>query len=163
MYRELVLDLYQERVTSNPQLLQWLLFRSYLWLDRSLQASLQANGYPVLSRAESQVMLLISAGVRKQIDIAKALGLTRQAINQTLNQLIERKLIETVTDPDDKRSKVISFAKEVDAIRHDANRAIVAIEEELVERIGRKTVMSLREALSRDWGEIAIFDPIPQP
>ncbi|MEP1142420.1 MAG: MarR family transcriptional regulator [Henriciella sp.] len=142
---------------STP-ILSFLLLRAFFWSDRSLQASLEARGWPPLSRAESQVMLLVSAGITRPSKVAKQLGVTRQAINLTLNLLRERQLIEIIPDPDDKRCKRIIFPEGGTDIRNEALEILVKIERELIDRIGRKTVLDLREALDRNWGEIAVFD-----
>lgn len=139
-------------------LLMWSMLRGFIWLDRCLQANVEARGWPALSRAESQVMLLASAGITRQVEISKALGLTRQAINQTMKQLKARGLIDILPDPEDGRCKIIAFAEEGADMRADAAQVIALMEQELVDRIGVKTVNALHEALERNWGDIPIFD-----
>lgn len=133
------------------------MLRGFIWLDRCLQENLEPLGWPPLSRPESQIMLLASAGITRQVDISKALGLTRQAINQTLKQLKARGLIDILPDPDDGRCKIVAFAKGGAQMRVDALKIIAAMEVELADRIGRKTVVSLREAIDRDWGDIPVL------
>jgi DNA-binding MarR family transcriptional regulator len=146
-----------DRQSALP-LLMWSLLRSFIWLDKCLQANLEVQGWPAISRAESQVMLLASAGITRQIEISKALGLTRQAINQTMKLLKERRLIDILPDPEDRRCKVIAFAAEGAQMRADALKIIELMELELTDRIGRKTLQEMRDALDRNWGDIPIFD-----
>lgn len=146
------------KLDASTPILSFLLLRAFFWSDRSLQASLEARGWPPLSRAESQVMLLVSAGITRPSKVAKQLGVTRQAINLTLNLLLERKLIDIIPDPDDKRCKRIIFPEGGQDMRSEALEILAKIEQELIDRIGRKTVLDLREALDRNWGSIAVFD-----
>lgn len=141
---------------SSP-LFMWTMLRGFIWLDRCLQDNLAPMGWPTLSRTESQIMLLASAGITRQVEISKALGLTRQAINQSLGLLKERGLIDIHPDPADGRCKIITFAEEGRQMRQDALRVIEQMENELADRIGRKTLTSLRDGLERNWGEVPIF------
>lgn len=103
-------------------------------------------------------MLLASAGITRQVEISKALGLSRQAINQTMKQLKSRGLIDIHPDPEDGRCKVVAFAEQGSGMRADALEIIGLMERELIDRIGVKTVNSMREALERNWGDIPIFE-----
>lgn len=146
-----------EELPASP-LLMWTMLRGFIWLDRCLQENLEARGWPTLSRAESQIMVLASAGITRQVEISKALGLTRQAINQTLGLLKEKGLIDLLPDPDDGRCKIIVFAKDGRQIREDALDVIDLMEAELAKRIGRKTLSALKDGLERNWGGVPIFE-----
>lgn len=147
-----------EQRYPRGSLLMWSMLRSFIWLDRCLQANVEARGWPALSRPESQIMLLASAGITRQVEISKALGLSRQAINQTMKQLKARGLIDILPDPEDGRCKVVAFAEEGAGMRADALEVMELMEQELVDRIGVKTVNAMYEALERNWGEIPVFE-----
>lgn len=138
-------------------LLMWSMLRGFIWLDRCLQANMAEHGWGPLSRPESQLMLLVAAGITRPVEISKALGLTRQAINQTVVSLKKRGLIDIIPDPEDRRCKIIAFAPDGALMRADALEVISQMEEELADRIGRKTLDSVHEALGRNWGEVPIF------
>ena len=146
-------------VTSGP-LLMWEFLRAFIWLDRGLQQNMEARGWSPLSRTESQVMLLASVGIVRPIEIARNLGLTRQAINQTLSQLVERKLVELKDDPCDKRCKIVSFAREGEAMRRDAAKVLRALENELARRGGRKELVCLQQMEGWDWDGPPVFDKL---
>ncbi|GGB64755.1 MarR family winged helix-turn-helix transcriptional regulator [Henriciella pelagia] len=147
-----------EQRYPRGSLLMWSMLRGFIWMERCLQANVEARGWAPLSRAESQVMLLTSAGITRQVEISKALGFSRQAINQTMKQLKARGLIDILPDPEDGRCKVIAFAEEGAGMRADALEIMELMEQELVDRIGVKTVDAMYEALERNWGDIPIFD-----
>ena len=137
----------------------WALLRSFIWLDRCLQENMTARGWNSLSRTESQMMILVAAGITRPIEISKALDLSRQAINQTTKNLVERGLIQVVPDPDDRRCKVLTFAPTGEAMRKDARATMELMDRELVARLGEKTMGALYEAIDRDWGDTPVFDP----
>jgi len=147
---------------AEPQLqdplLMWEFLRAFIWLDKGLQQNMEARGWPPLSRTESQVMLLVSVGVVRPIEVARNLGLTRQAINQTLSQLVDKKLVELDDDPCDKRCKIVRFAREGNAVRRDAVSILRRLEGELARRGGRKTLEMLYSMEDWNWDAPPVFD-----
>ncbi len=141
-------------------LLMWSILRSFIWLDRCLQTNMHARGWPAITRSESQLMLLASAGIVRPVEISKALGLSRQAVNQTLKLLTEKNLIELRTDPEDKRCKIIGFAKAGEDMRADARKIISQMEQELAKTLSPAVLTALRTAVDQDWGDIPVF---PKP
>ncbi len=135
---------------SRP-LLMWQFLRAFIWLDRGLQQNLEARGWPSVSRTESQVLLLVAVGIDRPIDISRNLGLTRQAINQTLNQLTGRGLLRLDDDPSDGRCKIVRFASEGEDMRADALTILSELEAELAGRGGPGVIRQMRRMDEWDW------------
>lgn len=133
------------------------MLNSLIWMDRCLQQNLVKRGWDRLSRPESQVMLLVSSGVHRPIDIARALGASRQAINQTLKLLVQRDLLELVPDPEDGRCKIVQFTDTDGGMRREALDVIDQIEIELAKRLGKHSFELTKQTIGRDWGEVPIF------
>ena len=133
------------------------MLNSLIWMDRCLQQNLIERGWARLSRPESQVMLLVSSGICRPIDIARALGSSRQAINQTLKLLVQRDLLELVPDPEDGRCKIVRFTDKDGGMRREALDVIDRIETELARRLGKRSFELTKQTISRDWGEVPIF------
>src|SRR5207237_5334764 len=93
------------------------LLKGWDWFDNSLQNVLRANGYPPLNKSQSMMILYISAGVHRPIEIARKMRLSRQAIRHVANQLAELGLIESLDDRNDKRSRRLQFTANSDALR----------------------------------------------
>lgn len=140
---------------TGPQapLLMWSLLRSFIWLDRALQKNMAARGWPPLSRAESQIMLLASADITRPTEISRALGLSRQAINQTIKQLVTAGLVELAEDPQDRRCKIVRFAADGLAMRRDALDVLARLDNYLANTLGTAPLAQLRTAIDTDWGE----------
>lgn len=144
--------------SSPPPMLIWLLLKNFIWMDQALQDNRVERGGLKLTRAESQLMLMISIGTKRPIEVAKALGVSRQALNVTINLLKDRELVELKPDPDDKRCKIIDFADAGQATRDNAQEILIRLEREIVRRIGKKFVDNLYAGLGADWGGIPLFD-----
>jgi DNA-binding MarR family transcriptional regulator len=127
-------------------------WQAFVWFDESLQNYLRKQGWPEVTRPQSLVMNNVVIGVRRPADIARNLGVSRQAIHATLRQMIDVGILELVDDPEDRRSKIIAIGHTGAQMREAAKEAMHVISAELERRIGRETVKVLRDALAADWG-----------
>lgn len=134
------------------------LLQGYEWFDEGLQTALSARGWPSLTRPESMVMHHVILGIVRPADIARSLGLTRQAVHSTIAQIVEKGVFELQPDPDDGRIRIVTLTETGKAMRADAQRIVTWLAQRLGERIGRKRLANLIDAFSQDWGE-----PPPYP
>ncbi len=142
--------------TDNKDFLIGTLAYALYWMDESLQASLEAAGWPRMNRTRSMIMLSVTVGVNRPTALAKSLGVSRQAVHQLLRDMGEEGLVELVPDSKDRRAKIVQFSPGADAIRAAAENAVAAIEERLAERIGKQTLKQLKQGLNKDWGPIVV-------
>lgn len=133
------------------------LLQGFEWVDEGLQRSLQARGWPTLTRPESMVMIHVIQDMLRPSEIARSLGLTRQAVHRTIGQICEKGLFELLPDPDDGRGTIIVLTPQGEAMRRDAQHIVKQIHAELDRRIGKRTMQQLFSALAMDWGPIAAF------
>jgi DNA-binding MarR family transcriptional regulator len=129
------------------------LLEGFEWFDESLQRSLQAAGWPALTRPESMVIAHVQLDLVRPADIARRLRLTRQAVHSTIAGLVERGLFALEPDPHDGRIKMVTLTAMGEAIKVDAMRAVNDITRELEARIGAERISALAEAFAADWGE----------
>ena len=146
-----------EASEKRPALMSGLL-RGFRWLDHALQENLAARGWAPLSGTESEIMFLVGAGIDRPSEIARQLGISRQAIHKATRTLIERKLVALEDDSSDGRGKVIVFSAEGAAERRDALEIVQQLERELEARIGKRLLEACASALRRDWGDPPILE-----
>src|SRR3546814_21180959 len=82
----------RRRMRTNQLIIA--LFQRFCWLDEGLQARLHDRGWPDISRPQSMVMTNIVSGIVRPSDIARNLGVSRQAIHNTINQMVKLGLVE---------------------------------------------------------------------
>ncbi len=128
-------------------------WQAFVWFDEGLQSYLRSRGWPEVTRPQSMVMTNVVIGVRRPSDIARNLGVSRQAIHTTIRQMIELQMLELVDDPEDGRSKIVEIAGAGARMREHAKEAMLLMTRELETRIGRSKVRALMEALAADWGQ----------
>lgn len=129
------------------------LFQRFCWLDEGLQARLGALGWPDVSRPQSMIMVNIVAGIIRPSDIARAMGLSRQAIHNTINQMIKLGMVELSTDPEDRRHMIVSLTETGLNMRHDAQQSMDALGDQLASRLGPDRLKALIDILEEDWGD----------
>lgn len=130
-----------------------LLLDGFRWIDHGLVESLNVTLGLELTSAQSLLFAdLPLAGVR-QSDLARSLGVSRQAVNELVRGLERQQLVEVVADPADGRSKLVRpTARGRESIRM-ALQTFTELENELRSRIGDRSVDQLRRALSAGWGD----------
>ena len=129
-----------------------LLFERFSWLDEGLQTRLHDHGWPDVSRAQSMVMVSIVSGTTRPADVARRLGVSRQAVHGTIAQLVEKGIVTLEDDPADRRHKRLAVTEFGQRMRDDARQSVTALAELLAERIGRARLDALLDALLADWG-----------
>lgn len=143
----------------NPEdLLLINLLNGFYWFDEGLQNFLRARGWPVVTRPQSMVMASIVSGVVYPSDIARRLGISRQAIHNTLKSMIDLGMIDLVDDPDNGRVKIVKLTRTGEAMRLDAQEAMRILRETLTQRIGKRQLNLAAEILALDWGAPPTFE-----
>jgi DNA-binding MarR family transcriptional regulator len=133
------------------------LLQGFYWFDEGLQNYLQARGWPAVTRPQSMVMANVVLGVRRPSDIARNMGVSRQAIHATINQMIALGMVALVDDPSNRRVKVVAPTKLGETMRIDAQRAMVVMGEELSRRVGKAQLLKAAHLLHEDWGAPLTF------
>jgi DNA-binding MarR family transcriptional regulator len=131
------------------------LLHAYYWADESLQNLLRSSGWPTLSPSQSMIMVNVSDGVTRPAELARRLGVSRQAIQQTLAEMEKMGLLDLRRDPDDARAKIVQFSPKGASIQRAAQESIRTIDAELARRLGREDFRKFRETLlEKDWGPV---------
>jgi DNA-binding MarR family transcriptional regulator len=128
------------------------LLQAFIWFDDGLQAYLQARGWNEVTRSQSMVMANVVVGMNKPSDIARNLGISRQAVHTTIAQMVELGMLAIEDDPNDRRGKLVVVSDKGREMGRDADAAMAAMTAELRHRIGSKNVDNLIRAFGADWG-----------
>ena len=137
------------------------LFQRFCWLDEGLQARLHDHGWPDVNRPQSMIMTNIVSGVVRPSDIARNLGVSRQAIHSTINQMVKLGMVRLDVDPDDRRHMIVSLTDLGARMRKDAQRSMDALTAQIADRLGQDRFDALLAALDADWGDNIARAPAP--
>lgn len=136
-----------------------LLLERFRWFDGRLRASLTAAGWPELTYSQSLVFAYLDSEGTRPSELARRIGVTRQAVHQTVADLEALGLVRVEPDPSHGRAKIVALT---DAGRDNVRAALGAfakIEADLARRIGSEEVASLRSTLEADWGPVEASPP----
>jgi len=139
-------------VSDNANLSRLLLDR-FRWFDQGLLSSLNDRLGLELTSAQSLLFADLPVAGAHQADLARRLGVSRQAVNDLVRGLEHQGLVEVVPDPDDGRSKLVRPTSEGQKSIRVALQTFEGLENELRSRIGDRSVDQLRLALSAEWGD----------
>jgi DNA-binding MarR family transcriptional regulator len=136
-----------------PASLLPLTLNAFYWVDDSLQNLLKKNGWPGITRLQSQVLTCLGDGLLRTADIARHMGVSRQVVSRSVKELVDMGFLELVVDPEDKRANVITPTAQGKRIIICAAESLAKIEEALEARIGTRNLQKLRSILEMPRGE----------
>lgn len=128
------------------------LMRAFYWFDEGLQSALKARGWRSISRSQSITLANIALGICRPAEIARNLGVSRQAVSNMLQDMVEQGLVTIEPDPTDRRASVVNFSETSTRLRADALEILAELEAAVAERVGKESLKTMRDALGRDWG-----------
>jgi DNA-binding MarR family transcriptional regulator len=134
------------------------LLQGFYWFDEGLQNYLRARGWPDVTRPQSMVMANVVMGVTRPSDIARRLGVSRQAIHVTIKSMIALGVLELVDEPTNRSTKVVTLTRVGEAMRADARFVMSSMVNELARRLGKRSVQQTATALGADWGPPLTFE-----
>jgi len=129
-----------------------LLLRAFRWFDQGLIAHMHAAGWPAIRRSHSLVFAHLDRGGTRISELARRIGISRQAAQETVSELVGMGLVELVPDPSNRSARLVMVTHAGANSVKAARRAYVGMERELERRIGARSYAALRKALGRDWG-----------
>ena len=138
------------KILTQPLMVNML--RAVYWYDEALQASLAAAGWPPVTRTQSLLFANISMGETRPARLARNMGMTRQSMSELINGIVERGLLMTKPDPEDRRAQVVVFQPKGREMAKSAGEALDFVDQVLAERIGGEHFDAMRSALDMPWG-----------
>ena len=127
----------------------WRLWQAaQVWKIRFTEGML-AEGYAWYAEARSSVVPYIGPDGIRQSDLVRRMGLTKQAVQQLVDDLVKAGIVERSPDPSDRRGKIVRFTSAGIAAQRDADKIKVMIETEMRETLGAEDFDRLYALLRR--------------
>jgi DNA-binding MarR family transcriptional regulator len=137
----------------EPVNLARLLLDRFRWFDQALLFTLHDRLGVKLTSAQSLLFADLGVEGARQSDLARRLGVSRQAVNELVHGLVQQGFVEVLPDPDSRRSKLVRPTTQGRESIKVALQTFAQLEKELRSRIGDRRVDQLRLALDTDWGD----------
>jgi DNA-binding MarR family transcriptional regulator len=115
--------------------------------ERAITEVNREAGAPVLRPSHTNLFPHLDFEGVRLTELARRLGVTKQAVGQLVAELEEMGVVEYKPDPDDGRAKRVRFsARGLEAVRHGLG-VLRRLEDELQRKIGKAKMGALRDAL----------------
>lgn len=138
-----------ENAAEEP--LAKLLWRAHHWFRIAVTTGLAARPGAV-SPAHATLLSQLDPDGMPMSDLARLLGVTSSATHQMVHQLADLGFLEVVPNPRSARSKLVVLTPAGLQRRGQALELLAQLENELGQRIGKRRLTALRDALEQDWG-----------
>lgn len=129
-----------------------LLVRAFRWFEDGLASDPDTAHLPRLTGTQFMTLVSLDDDGTSIAELARRVGVTRQAMHQQIGEMEKASLVELVGSPTDRRVKLVKLSLLGRTLDQKAAAAIDALERELAERIGKTAVSDLRATLAADWG-----------
>ncbi|MBL4799529.1 MAG: winged helix-turn-helix transcriptional regulator [Oleispira sp.] len=116
-------------------------------LDSKMQMKRKGTLWEDVRPSDAKLFLLTARHQRSIADLAKALGISRQAAHKSVKRLLDRDVVELRQFPGNNRDKIVVITDAGNTARIMVAKSLGAIESEIEERIGKKRLEEFRQTL----------------
>jgi DNA-binding MarR family transcriptional regulator len=134
------------------------LLKYFYWIELGIRSYLRSRNNLEFSRAEGLVIASILLGYSRPSDISRQLGVSRQAIHVTIQQMKKKGIVALSPDPDDGRIKQVVLTNLAKKMNDDGIVAMNLLWKELGKRLGHTYLSRAAKVLRTDWGPPVLFD-----
>ena len=138
--------------TPMPPLIDhigWRLWQAAQEWKMRFDDAMVAGGYPVFREARSRVLAVLDFGGTPQGLLAERLGMSKQAVQQLVDQLVDDGFVARHPDPHDGRGRVVTYTALGAQLMTDANRVKRRIDRRYRKTLGEGGFAALESALIR--------------
>ena len=115
--------------------------------ERAISRVNERAASPPLRAAHTTLLPHLNAEGVRGADLAKKLGVTKQAVSQLVTELEEWGVVEQIADPQDGRAKLVRFTKKGEQASLHGLAVLGELETELADKIGKRRMQELHTAL----------------
>jgi len=130
--------------------LKALLLEKFEWYEKKLLDELSKQGGPLLTTAQSRTLAVLKGGSCSIADIARRLGVSRQAAHKTVARLIDLGWL-TLKQSEKKNEKIVEFTPHGQEMRKITGKSMAKIEQQLAKKLGDQNFSQLVALLNTDW------------
>jgi DNA-binding MarR family transcriptional regulator len=143
-----------------PDHIGWTLWRATLAWRKDFVAAMAAAGHGWFAQARGNILVHIGPSGIRQGDLAEKASLTKQAVQQFVDELVKDGIVMRTQDESDARARLVRLTPAGEAAMRDADRIKVQIETRWRDLLGDAGFATLDSALRQ---VIALSDPTALP
>jgi DNA-binding MarR family transcriptional regulator len=140
-------DLPALEIQKRASVGQLLLKCARLFNERAIERVNSRAGAPMLRPSHTNLFPHLDFQGTRLTELAKKLGVSKQAVGQTVAELEAFGVVESITDPADARAKLVRFTPKGAESIADGLRVLGTIEQELTSEVGTDQMAALHTSL----------------
>ena len=143
-----------------PDHIGWTLWRATTTWRKAFVAAMAAAGHDWFAQARGNILVHIGPDGIRQGDLAERASLTKQAVQQFVDELVKDGIVMRTPDDRDARARLVRLTPKGEAAMQDADRIKLEIETRWRNLLGDAGFAQLDHALRQ---VIAMSDPTALP
>ncbi len=132
-----------------PDHIGWTLWRATLAWRKDFVAGMVAAGHAWFAQARGNIVVYIGPDGIRQTDLVGKASLTKQAVQQFVDELVDDGIVTRTRDDKDARARWVRLTPAGEAAMRDADRIKSEIEARWRDRLGAEAFSSLEASLRR--------------
>ena len=132
-----------------PDHIGWTLWRATLAWRKDFVAAMAAAGHDWFAQARGNLLVHVGPDGIRQGDLAEKAGLTKQAVQQFVDELVKDGIVMRAPDRTDARARRVCLTPLGEAAMRDADRIKLEIETRWRHQLGDEAFTSLETILRR--------------
>jgi DNA-binding MarR family transcriptional regulator len=133
----------------------WRIWRLARAWKAEFDAAMAARGHHWFAEARSNLLPHLDRDGTAQSVLQSRMGLTKQAVQQFVDELVADGILQRRTNPDDRRGKMLSFTRKGQRVLADANIVKVEIQSRYCAQLGEARFAAFMAALKVLEGDAA--------
>lgn len=125
------------------------------WIERTILAQLPGLGFTGITAPHLRLFSNLACGVTSASDVARAMGITRQAVNKTVKEMEAEGYLTLAPDPERRNAKNIVMTARGGALAIAARELLAEAEAQLAGKVGDAAYRQFAQVLRADWGATA--------
>jgi DNA-binding MarR family transcriptional regulator len=135
---------------KTPNLKQLLLARSD-WFAEEIMKGIRGSDYGFITPAQSRLLAHMGGKPCSMAELARRLGVSRQAVHKTVIELVRRDILALYDDPERGNSKLVVYTEHGKKINRAGAAIIEKIEHRLASQLGENALDQLKTLLAARW------------
>lgn len=140
-----------------------LLREGFRWFNERLNDTAATDGGPRISAAAAIVISFLEPEGSRPVDIAHAMGVSRQHVHAVVRELVAAGILTTAPDPTSGRDRLIVPTPDGERRRRRAVTQLAELEDELARRLDPGELDQARRTLARLWSPSSARSTGPFP
>ena len=125
----------------------WRLWRLARQWKEQFDSEMLRRGFPWVAEARGAIIGHLRPGGLAQSDLAGLLGVSKQAVQQFVDELVREGAVERMVDPSDARGRIVRLTARGLAFIEEGNAVKREIERRYVASVGDKRFAALNKTL----------------